>query len=146
MKSKHILLVEDNPDDEALTVDALRTGGVACQIDVARDGAEAIDYLFSQGRFAGRSPDSNPDLVLLDLKLPKRSGFDVLTAVRSDERTRYTPVVILTSSSQDDDMRESYGGGANSYIRKPVDFDRFTEAVKALGAYWLLHNEVPAEK
>lgn len=145
MTSKRILLVEDNPDDEALTMDALRTGGLHCRIDVARDGAEALDYLFGRGDFGTSDPVYPPHLVLLDLKLPKVSGIEVLAELRSHERTRYTPVVVLTSSSEDEDMRESYGTGANSYVRKPVDFERFTSAVKALGVYWLLHNEVPTE-
>lgn len=145
MTSKRILLVEDNPDDEALTIDALRSGGVDCTIDVARDGAEALDYLFRRGAYSQREDDSSPHLILLDLKLPKRNGHEVLAELRADSRTRYTPVVVLTSSSEDEDMRLSYGGGANSYVRKPVDFDQFTSAVKLLGVYWLLHNEVPAE-
>ena len=141
MNTKRILLVEDNPDDEALTLDALRSGGVHCHIDVARDGAEALDYIFE------RCPSEGlPHLVLLDLKLPKRSGMEVLAEIRGNERTRYTPVVVLTSSSQDEDMRTSYGRGANSYVRKPVDFERFSAAVKMLGVYWLLHNEVPQGK
>ena len=146
MNSKRILLVEDNPDDEALTIDALRTGGLHCEIDVARDGAEALDFLFGREGLSGGSPEGPPHLILLDLKLPKRSGFEVLAALRSNERTRYTPVVVLTSSSEDEDMRESYGIGANSYVRKPVDFERFTDAVKSLGMYWLLHNEVPRDR
>ena len=137
--TKRILLVEDNPDDEALTLDALRTGGVHCHIDVARDGAEALDYIFERRPSAA----GMPHLVLLDLKLPKRSGMEVLAEIRSNERTRYTPVIVLTSSSEDEDMRKSYGGGANSFVRKPVDFERFTDAVRILGVYWLLHNEVP---
>lgn len=143
---RRILLVEDNPDDEMLTLDALRSGGFRCHIDVARDGAEALDLLFQRGEFISRSPDQAPQLILLDLKLPKRSGIEVLAEIRSHERTRFTPVVILTSSSEDDDMRQSYGTGANSYVRKPVDFEKFTDAVKSLGVYWLLHNEVPADQ
>lgn len=142
MNTKRILLVEDNPDDEVLTLDALRTGGIQCQIEVARDGAEALDRIFGRGQAANQSP-SGIQLILLDLKLPKRSGIEVLREIRANERTRYTPVVILTSSSEEEDMRRSYGTGANSYVRKPVDFERFTEAVKTLGVYWLLHNDTP---
>ena len=139
MPKKLILLVEDNPDDEFLTRDALRTGGVLHEVVVARDGAEAVDWIFSAGE------DSHipriPDLVLLDLKLPKMSGFDVLERIRGNAVTRVLPVVILTSSSEHEDIQRSYATGANSYVRKPVNFAEFVRAVQALGVYWLTVNE-----
>jgi len=141
MTEKTILLVEDNPDDEALTIRALRKGNVVNRIDVAHDGAEALDYLFRTGRFAGSDPGELPQVVLLDLKLPKIDGLEVLRRVRADARTRLLPIVILTSSSEQIDMVNGYSLGANSYVRKPVDFDQFTEAVKQLKLYWLLLNE-----
>jgi two-component system response regulator len=134
MSKKLILLVEDNPDDEFLTRDALRTGGVLHDVVVVRDGAEAVDWIFA-------SQPATPDLVLLDLKLPKMSGFDVLERIRSDTRTRGLPVVILTSSSELQDIQRSYAIGANSYVRKPVNFAEFVRAVQALGVYWLTVNE-----
>jgi two-component system response regulator len=138
MPKKLILLVEDNPDDEFLTRDALRTGGIKHDVVVARDGAEAVDWIFArEGSDAARSPD----LVLLDLKLPKMSGFDVLERIRNDVRTRGLPVVILTSSSEIQDIQRSYLEGANSYVRKPVNFPEFVRAVQALGVYWLTVNE-----
>jgi two-component system response regulator len=138
MPKKLILLVEDNPDDEFLTRDALRTGGIKHDVVVARDGAEAVDWIFArEGSEAMRSPD----LVLLDLKLPKMSGFDVLERIRGDARTRGLPVVILTSSSEIQDIQRSYLEGANSYVRKPVNFSEFVRAVQALGVYWLTVNE-----
>jgi two-component system, response regulator len=142
MPKKLILLIEDNPDDEFLTRDALRTGGVQHDVVVARDGAEALDWIF---------PDENtsmaqmPDLVLLDLKLPKMSGFDVLERIRGNGRTKGLPVVILTSSSETQDIQRSYAIGANSYVRKPVNFAEFVRAVQALGVYWLTVNE-PLQK
>jgi len=137
MTKKLILLVEDNPDDEFLTRDALRTGGVSHDVVVVRDGAEAVDWIFAP-------ETATPDLVLLDLKLPKMSGFDVLERIRSNCQTRGLPVVILTSSSEVQDIQRSYGMGANSYVRKPVNFSEFVRAVQALGVYWLTVNE-PAQ-
>ena len=138
MPKKLILLVEDNPDDEFLTRDALRTGGIKHDVVVARDGAEAVAWIFArEGSEAARTPD----LVLLDLKLPKMSGFDVLERIRADQRTRTLPVVILTSSSEIQDIERSYSEGANSYVRKPVNFSEFVRAVQALGVYWLTVNE-----
>lgn len=137
MRRKLILLVEDNPDDEFLTRDALRTGGVQHDVVVARDGAEAVDWIFDGQGAAPRMPD----LVLLDLKLPKMSGFDVLERIRSNVETRGLPVVILTSSSEHQDIQRSYLTGANSYVRKPVNFAEFVRAVQALGVYWLTVNE-----
>ncbi len=136
MPKKLILLVEDNPDDEFLTRDALRTGGVQHDVVVVRDGAEAVDWIFS-----AEGMNASPDLVLLDLKLPKMSGFDVLERIRSNSRTRGLPVVILTSSSEHQDIQRSYSSGANSYVRKPVNFSEFVRAVQALGVYWLTVNE-----
>ena len=141
MTEKTILLVEDNPDDEALTTRALRMAKIANDIVVARDGAEALDYVFGEGQFAGRDVSKVPAVVLLDLKLPKLSGLEVLQRLRSDPRTRLVPVVILTSSSEDEDMLRSYESGANSYVRKPVEFGAFANAVSQLGVYWLLLNQ-----
>jgi two-component system response regulator len=142
MPKKLILLVEDNPDDEFLTRDALRTGGVQHEVVVARDGAEALDWIFSG---EGKTMPQTPDLVLLDLKLPKMSGFDVLERIRGDATTRGLPVVILTSSSEIQDIQRSYATGANSYVRKPVNFAEFVRAVQTLGVYWLTVNE-PLQK
>ena len=140
MRKKLILVVEDNADDELLTLDALRSGGVMTDIVVMRDGMQALDYLLSNA-----DPDYRlPHLVLLDLKLPKVGGLEVLRRLREDERTKYLPVVVLTSSSQDVDMIKSYANGANSYVRKPVEFDHFLEAVRCLGLFWIPFNEVPA--
>ncbi|HHH35878.1 MAG TPA: response regulator [Gammaproteobacteria bacterium] len=141
MKNKTILLVEDNPDDEALTLRALKRNHIANEVVVTRDGAEALDYLFGEGKFAGRDPAQRPEVILLDLKLPKMDGLEVLKRLRADNRTRRIPVVILTTSSEEQDIAASYDLGANSYIRKPVDFRQFTEAVRQLGLYWLLFNE-----
>jgi two-component system, response regulator len=143
MEAKVILLVEDNPDDEALTLRALKGNNINNQIVVARDGAEAIAYLFGTGPHAGRDTTQQPALILLDLKLPKLDGFDVLKQLRADDRTKLQPVVILTSSNEQQDLVHGYGLGANSYVRKPVDFRQFTEAVKQLGLYWLVINENP---
>jgi len=140
---KAILLVEDNPDDEALTLRALRKNKVANDIIVARDGAEALDYLFATGKHAGRNPREIPQVVLLDIRLPKVDGMEVLRRIRHDERTRYVPVVILTSSKEEQDLVNGYKLGANSYVRKPVDFDQFVEAARHLGLYWLVLNESP---
>jgi two-component system response regulator len=138
-----ILLVEDDPDDEALTLRALRRGGVQHTLVLARDGVEALDYLFGTGPYAGRDLEVMPLVVLLDLKLPRLDGLEVLRRIRAEERTRFLPVVILTSSDEERDRLEGYRHGANSYVRKPVDYDQFAEAVRQLGLYWLLLNEPP---
>jgi len=138
-----ILLVEDNPDDEALTVRALKRANVRNRIVVARDGAEALDYLHGTGVHAGRDARLTPQVVLLDIKLPKIDGLEVLRRVRADARTELLPVVILTSSSEEQDMIEGYRLGANSYVRKPVDFGHFADAVRQLGLYWVLVNQPP---
>ncbi|MGA6970148.1 MAG: response regulator [Candidatus Binatus sp.] len=143
MKEPVILLVEDNADDEALTMRALRKNNITNEIVVARDGAEALDYLFGQGAHSGRDTGLQPALILLDLKLPKVDGFEVLRKLRADKRTRLLPVVILTSSREQQDIANGYGLGANSYVRKPVDFQDFVEAVRQLGLYWLVLNEEP---
>ncbi len=141
--TKIILLVEDNADDEALTIRALRRNNVANKVIVAHDGAEALDYLSGAGAYAGRDVDVLPEVVLLDLKLPKVDGLEVLRRMREDERTRLLPVVILTSSKEEQDLISGYRLGANSYIHKPVDFNQFIEAVRQLGLYWLVLNEPP---
>ncbi len=141
MEERVILLVEDNPDDEALTLRALNKNNIKNKIVVARDGVEALDYLFGTGMYAGRDPGSRPELILLDLKLPKVDGFEVLKKLRADERTKLLPVVILTSSKEQQDVVNGYGLGANSYVRKPVDFQDFVDAVGQLGLYWLVLNE-----
>jgi len=146
MAEKVILLVEDNPDDEALTLRALKKANVVNEVIVARDGVEALDFLFGTGKFAGRDPANHPAVVLLDLKLPKLDGADVLQRMRQDERTRFVPVVVLTSSSEDEDVLKSYRSGANSYVRKPVAFADFTNAVSQLGLYWILINQSPGRK
>jgi len=140
---KIILLVEDNRDDEALTRRALKKNNIGNEVVVARDGAEALDFLFGMGPHAERDLSYMPHLVLLDLKLPKVGGIEVLRRMRADERTRLLPVVILTSSKEQQDLVNGYGYGANSYIRKPVDFAQFVEAVRQLGLYWLVLNETP---
>jgi two-component system response regulator len=142
-EKKVILLVEDNPDDAALTLRALKKNNITNKIVVARDGVEAIDYLFSTGMHAGRDNNLLPEVVLLDLKLPKMDGFEVLARLRADERTKLLPIVILTSSKEEQDVVHGYGLGANSYVRKPVDFEQFVEAVRQLGLYWLVLNEQP---
>jgi two-component system response regulator len=137
---KPILLVEDNPDDEALTLRAFRKNNIRNEIVVARDGVEALDYLFATGSHAGRE-DGQPQVVLLDLKLPRIDGLEVLRRIRADDRTRLIPVVILTSSKEEQDLIDGYSLGCNSYVRKPVNFDEFMEAARQLGMYWLLLNE-----
>jgi len=143
MSERVILLVEDNPNDEALTLRALKKSNILNPVVVARDGAEALDYLFSRGTQQGRRPAGNPEVVLLDLKLPKVDGLEVLRQLRADERTRLLPVVVLTSSVEEQDLTRGYALGANSYVRKPVDFNQFVEAVKQLGLYWLVLNQRP---
>lgn len=143
MKSKTILLVEDNPDDVKLTLRALQKNNILNEVIVAEDGVEALDYLYGRGKFAGRGADLLPQVVLLDLKMPRMDGLEVLQHIRADERTKLLPVVVLTTSSEDKDRIESYKLGANSYIRKPVDFNQFLYAVQQLGLYWLVLNEAP---
>jgi two-component system response regulator len=143
MNELTILLVEDNPDDEELTLRALRKNNIMNTVDVAHDGAEALDYLFCQGAHKARDPSQKPAIVMLDLKLPKIDGLEVLRRIRADERTRLMPVVILTSSKEEQDLLKSYSLGANSYIRKPVDFNQFVTTVGHLGLYWLVLNEAP---
>ncbi|MBE7436321.1 MAG: response regulator [Anaerolineales bacterium] len=143
MSNKMILLVEDNPDDEALTVRAFDKNKIANNLTVVRDGAEALDFLFCTGTYSGRDPRIMPEVILLDLKLPKMDGLEVLRRIRADERTRILPVVVLTSSKEEQDLIKSYSLGANSYIRKPVNFSQFVEAIHQLGMYWLVLNEPP---
>lgn len=143
MQNKVILLVEDNPDDVELTQRALRKNNILNEVVVARDGAEALEYLFGEGEHAGRGTAIVPTVVLLDLKLPKIDGLEVLERIRSEDQTRLLPVVILTSSNEEKDLANGYKLGANSYIRKPVDFNQFIEAVRQLGLYWLILNEPP---
>jgi CheY-like chemotaxis protein len=146
MDGKLILIVEDNPDDEEMTLRSLSQSGIANDVQVVRDGVEALDFLFGMGTFEGRDLSYMPAVVLLDLKLPKLNGIDVLTRMRQDDRTRNIPVVILTSSSEEEDMIKSYKSGANSYVRKPVVFANFADVVSQLGLYWLLLNQVPIGK
>jgi CheY-like chemotaxis protein len=141
MEEKMILLVEDNADDEKLTLRALKKNNIGNDVVVARDGVEALDYLFGNGAYTGRNMNIMPQVILLDLKLPKLDGLEVLRRLRSDERTRLLPVVILTSSNEEQDRVQGYGLGANSYVRKPVDFTQFTDAARQLGLYWLVLNE-----
>jgi two-component system response regulator len=143
MESKTILLVEDNSDDEALTLRALKKNNIKNEVVIARDGAEALEYLFGTGKYAGRNTSLTPQVVLLDLKLPKVDGLEVLRRVRADQRTKLLPVVILTSSNEEQDRIDGYGLGANSYVRKPVDFSQFMDAARQLGLYWLILNEAP---
>ncbi len=144
MRDRIILLVEDNADDEALTLHALKKNNITNKIVVARDGVEALDYLFGTGQYADRDTTVQPELVLLDLMLPKVDGFEVLKRLRTDRRTKLLSVVILTSSKEQQDIVNSYGLGANSYVRKPVDFQHFVDAVSQLGLYWLVLNERPS--
>ena len=143
MTNGTILLVEDNPDDQKLTLRALKKNNIANEVVIAEDGAQALDYLFGTGQFAGRDVRDRPALVLLDLKLPKVDGLSVLSQVRADERTKMTPVVVLTSSAEERDLVNSYELGVNSYVRKPVDFVEFVEAARHLGVYWLILNQQP---
>jgi two-component system response regulator len=143
MEEKVILLIEDNEDDAELTLRALKKNHILNKVVVARDGIEALDYLFGTGSYAGRDAGVLPAVILLDLKLPKFDGFEVLRRIRADERTRLLPVVILTSSKEEQDRVNSYKNGANSYVRKPVDFNQFAEAIQHIGIYWLLLNEPP---
>lgn len=138
-----ILLVEDNPDDEALTIRALKKNNIGNRLIIVRDGVEALDFLFCTGLHAGRDSKDTPQVVLLDLKLPKLDGLEVLNRIRENEATKLLPVVILTSSKEEQDLLKGYKLGANSYVRKPVDFNQFVEAVRQLGLYWLVLNEVP---
>ena len=144
MNNRVILLVEDNADDEALTLRAFQKNRIANPVFCARDGAEALDWLFGTGTFAARDMSITPQVILLDLKLPKVDGLEVLRRIRADARTKLYPVVVLTSSQEDQDLVRSYDLGANSYIRKPVDFDQFVSAVGQLGIYWLVLNQPPA--
>jgi CheY-like chemotaxis protein len=146
MKHRQILLVEDNPDDEALTVRALKKSDVVSEIVVVRDGVEAVDYLFSEGPFANDEPRALPQVVLLDLKLPKLDGLGVLRRIRADNRTSLLPVVILSSSDEETDRTQGYTLGANSYVRKPVDFEQFLKTASQLGLYWLVLNESPIRR
>jgi two-component system response regulator len=146
MKNRVILLVEDNPDDEMLTLRAFKKNNIANEVIIARDGAEALEYLFGTGQYEKRDLSIMPAVILLDLKLPKVDGLEVLRRLRANDRTRRLPVVIVTSSKEERDIVSSYDMGANSYIHKPVDFDRFIQAVGQLGLYWLLLNELPPKQ
>jgi two-component system, response regulator len=146
MNKKTILLVEDNPDDEALTLRSLSKNKVCNEVVVTRDGAEALDYLFGTGAYEGRDTSEMPELVLLDLKLPKIDGLEVLKCIRDDSRTKLLPVVVLTSSDEERDLVNSYELGANSYVRKPVEFAEFAEAVRQLELYWIVLNQAPPNK
>jgi len=147
MTEKMILLVEDNPDDEILTLRALKKHNIKNPVFVVRDGQEALDFLFCTGAYADRDPNNTPQVILLDIKLPKVDGLEVLKQLRANHRTRLLPIVILTSSNEERDLVEGYASGANSYVRKPVDFNQFLEAVRQLGLYWLVLNEsAPPQK
>jgi two-component system response regulator len=143
MENKMILLVEDNPDDEALTVRALKKNNIGNDLAIVRDGAEALEFIFCTGAYADRDPNDQPEVILLDINLPKVNGLEVLERIRADKTTHLLPVVILTSSKEEQDMIRGYSLGANSYVRKPVDFSEFIEAVRQLGLYWLVLNEKP---
>ena len=143
VQEKTILLVEDNADDEALAIRALKKNNISNQIEVVRDGVQALDYLWARGEYKDKPNQKLPAVVLLDLKLPKLSGHEVLEQIRKDERTKLLPVVVLTSSKEEEDIFRSYELGANSYVRKPIDFNEFSEAIKQLGLYWLLINRAP---
>lgn len=144
MNNNLILLVEDNPDDEELTLRALKKNNIGNNLVVVRDGAEALDFLYCSGAYADRDPHELPQVILLDLKLPKVDGLEVLAHIRAEQSTRFLPVVVLTSSREEQDLIKSYQLGANSYVRKPVDFTQFIEAVRQLGLYWLVLNEIPS--
>ncbi len=146
MNRRDILLVEDNPDDVELTLRAMRKFNIVNDITVVRDGVEALDYLFCTGPYAGRDQSLMPAIILLDLKLPRIDGLEVLRCIRADSRTKLIPVAILTSSKEESDISNGYQLGANSYVRKPVDFSQFAEAVRNLGLYWLMLNEPPPAK
>jgi CheY-like chemotaxis protein len=146
MQKKIIVLVEDNPNDEALTLRALKKNNIANEIVVTRDGAEALDFVFGRGSHAGRDMGQIISVILLDLKLPKVDGLEVLRKLRENKDTRLMPVVVLTSSKEEQDLIRSYSLGANSYIRKPVDFSQFVNAVRQLGLYWLVLNESPPQE
>ncbi len=143
MEERYILLVEDNPDDVKLTTKAFQKCGIAHRLDVASDGVEALEYLSGTGKFEGRDPNDLPAVILLDLKMPRINGIELLQKIRADARTKLIPVVVLTNSNEDRDKLESYGLGANSYVRKPVTYARFMEAVQQLGLTWLLINSPP---
>ncbi|HEU0296371.1 MAG TPA: response regulator [Anaerolineales bacterium] len=146
MKAKKILVVEDSPDDQELIRMALEDGHIANEFVALNDGAQALDYLFGRGQYAGRDLSDSPLVILLDMKLPKVNGLEVLQQVRADSRTSLIPVVMLTSSNEENDIVASYENGVNSYVRKPVDFNQFMEAVKQLKLYWLILNETPYKK
>jgi CheY-like chemotaxis protein len=146
MKNKVIMLVEDSPDDEILTVRALKKNKIVNEVVVARDGVQALEYLFGEGPHAGRDTKEMPQVVLLDLKLPKLDGLGVLRRLRADDRTKLLPIVILTSSNEERDRINGYGLGANSYVRKPVDFEQFVLAAAQLGLYWLVLNQAPPQR
>ncbi len=143
MPSKFILLVEDNPDDMELTLRAFKKNGIQMDVEVVRDGVEALDFLFARDAYIERDNSLSPELILLDLKLPRLNGFEVLKEMRNHALTNMIPVVVLTTSSEEKDVCKSYAMGANSYIRKPVDFDQFMDVIKQLGRYWLTLNESP---
>ncbi len=141
MRTSTILLVEDNPDDEMLALRAFKKNNITNEVNVARDGVEALDFLFGRGAYQGRDLTQQPSLILLDLKLPKMDGLEVLKALRANEHTRLIPVVVMTTSKEEDDLVRSYSYGANSYIRKPADYNQFIDAVRQVGLYWLVLNE-----
>jgi len=143
MKVKKILLVEDRQDDIDLTLRSLKENKITNKVDVVRDGAEALDYIFAKGAYSGRNIEDLPSVILLDIKLPKIDGIEVLKRLRADERTKSLPVVILTSSREESDLINGYKFGCNSYVRKPIEFEEFSKAIKELGLYWLLLNEPP---
>ena len=145
MQSHTILVVEDNPEDEELTLRALKKNRIGNEIVVVRDGAEALDFLFCRNTFAGRDPQALPELILLDIRLPKIDGLEVLRRLRAEKHTQSLPIVLLSSSNEKNDVIEGYKSGANSYVRKPIDFTQFIEAIRQLGLYWLALNEAPPQ-